>query len=73
MDRGFESAKHGYLAESYLEVLEAEVAPIYSTLDKGYKFIQDNASIYTASKVKQWFLDHGHLTAQRLATLLARS
>jgi hypothetical protein len=39
--------------------LNAEVAPIYSKLDKGYEFIQDNASIHTAGKVKQWFLDHG--------------
>jgi hypothetical protein len=58
MDRDFESKKHRYSAESYLEVLDAEVAPIYSTLDKGYEFMQDNASIYTAKKVKQWFLDH---------------
>ena len=57
IDRDFESAKYGYSAESYLEVLEAEVAPIYSTLDKGYEFIQDNASIHTTKKVKQWFLD----------------
>jgi hypothetical protein len=39
MDRDFESAKHGYSTESYLEVLEAEVAPIYSKLDPGYLFI----------------------------------
>ena len=39
MDRDFESAKHGYSAASYLEVLEAEVAPIYATLEPGYLFI----------------------------------
>jgi hypothetical protein len=39
MDRDFESAKHGYLAESYLEILEAEVALIFELLNKGYEFI----------------------------------
>ena len=59
MDRDFESAKHGYSAESYLEVLEAELAPIYSALPPGYVFMQDNASIHTAHKVREWFRDHG--------------
>jgi len=58
MDRDFESKKHGYSAESYLEVLDGEVAPIYATLDPGYEFMQDNASIHTAKKVKAWFLEH---------------
>ena len=58
MDRDFESAKHGYSAESYLEVLEAEVAPTYTLLEKGYKFMQDNASIHTAHKVRDWFKAH---------------
>jgi hypothetical protein len=39
MDRDFESAKHGYSAKSYLEVLEAEVKPIFEELDAGYLFI----------------------------------
>ena len=39
MDRDFESLKHGYSANSYLEVLEAEVAPWHQTLDKGYVFM----------------------------------
>ena len=39
MDRDFESAKYRYSIELYLEVLEAEVGLIYSTLDPGYKFI----------------------------------
>jgi len=59
MDRDFESKKHGYSANSYLEVLEAEVKPWYEKLDPGYVFMQDNASIYTAGKVKKWFADHG--------------
>jgi hypothetical protein len=52
MDRDFKSAKHRYFANSYLEVLEAEVGPIFDNLDKGYMFMQDNASIYTTYKVK---------------------
>ena len=61
MDRDFESKKHGYSVESYLEVLEAKVALIFKDLELGYKFIQDNASIYKAKKVKAWFLDYSIL------------
>ncbi|PVH75727.1 hypothetical protein DL98DRAFT_643575 [Cadophora sp. DSE1049] len=39
IDRDFESAKHGYSAESYLEVFEAEVKLIFRKLNKGYEFI----------------------------------
>jgi hypothetical protein len=39
MDRDFESVKHGYSAELYLEVLEAEVAPIFIGLGPGYEFM----------------------------------
>jgi len=59
MDRDFESKKHGYSANSYLEVCEAEVAPTFQNLDPGYIFMQDNASIYNAHKVRDWFLDQG--------------
>jgi len=63
MDRDFESKKHGYSSESYLEVLDAEVAPIFSKFkapyDKGYVFMQDNASIHTAHKVRDWFQEEG--------------
>jgi hypothetical protein len=59
MDRDFESAKHGYSARSYLEVCEAEVAPIFQELDDGYLFMQDNASIHTAYSVRDWFTAHG--------------
>ena len=41
-----------------MEVLEAKVALIFEDLELGYEFIQDNASIYIAKKVKAWFLDH---------------
>jgi DDE superfamily endonuclease len=59
IDRDFESAKHRYSARSYLEVCEAEVAPIFEELDNGYLFIQDNASIHRAYSVRDWFTRHG--------------
>lgn len=62
IDRDFESAKHRYSAESYLEVLEAEVGLQFEKLEEdggGYLFMQDNASIYTAGKVKEQFADRG--------------
>jgi len=52
IDRDFESTKHGYSTKSYLEVLGAEVAPIYSVLPPAYLFMQDNASIHTSHKVR---------------------
>jgi len=62
MDRDFESKKHGYSANSYLEVLDAEVEPIFEDLDDGYMFMQDNASIHTANKVKDWFIERKIIT-----------
>ena len=56
MDRDFESAKHGYSANSYIEVLDAQV-PRHYTSDKW--FMHNNASIHTAYKVKEWFANHG--------------
>ena len=53
MDRDFESKKHGYSANSYLEVLDTKVAPSFANLDPGYIFMQDNASIHTTNKVKK--------------------
>jgi hypothetical protein len=52
MDRDFESAKHGYSARSYLEVLDDQVVKYYY---KGLIFMQDNASIHTAGIVQEWF------------------
>jgi hypothetical protein len=59
MDRDFESKKHRYSADSYLKVLDIEVKPIFKNNDPGYIFIQDNASIYTVKKVKEWFRERG--------------
>lgn len=63
LDRDFESKKHGYSANSYLEVLEAQVAPDFEMLDDpGYVFMQDNAPIHTAHRVRDWFIEHGITT-----------
>ena len=59
MDRDFESKKHRYSAELYLEILNAQVRPIFADFEApfndGYLFMQDNASIYIAGNVKAWF------------------
>jgi hypothetical protein len=54
LDRDFESKKHGYLAVSYLEVLEDQIPKCFQL---GMTFMQDNASIHTARVVRQWFAD----------------
>jgi hypothetical protein len=59
MDRDFESKKHGYSANSYLEVLNVEVIPAFTTFEPSYEFMQDNASIHTVGKVKEWFTKRG--------------
>jgi hypothetical protein len=48
--RDFESKKHEYTANSYIEVLEARVLEHYYD---GLIFMQDNAPTYTALKVKE--------------------
>ncbi|PMD56025.1 uncharacterized protein K444DRAFT_694502 [Hyaloscypha bicolor E] len=58
MDRNFESAKYGHLANSYLEICNTEVAPIFLRFDDSYLFIQDNTSIYRAYIVQAWFALH---------------
>jgi hypothetical protein len=67
INRDFESVKHGYSAESYLEILDAQVGPIFKELGKNgdeYSFMQDNASIHTAGKVKAWFTNMGIVTLE---------
>ena len=54
LDRDFESKKNGYSANSYLAVLEDQLPKCW---EPGLIFMQDNASIHTAKKVKQWFED----------------
>ena len=43
MDRDFQSKKNGFSANSYIEVLDANV----QYMDDDICFIQDNASIHT--------------------------
>ena len=49
LERDFESKKHGYSANSYLALLEDLVIPNYTD---DLIFMQDNAPIHTAKKVK---------------------
>ena len=51
MDRDFESKKGGFSANSYIEVLDANVQYMSDDL----VFMQDNASIHTARSVRDWF------------------
>jgi hypothetical protein len=46
----------GYTANSYLQVLNDEMPKCF---EPGRTFIQDNASIHSAKKVKKWFEDEG--------------
>jgi len=55
-DRDFESKKHGYSANSYTEVLDAELVGHWT---EGLIFMQDNASIHIAHKVRDWFREQG--------------
>jgi hypothetical protein len=55
MDRDFESKKHGYSANSYLEVLESQLLKNYK---EDIIFMQDNASIHTAYAVEEWFSNY---------------
>ncbi|KAM3066480.1 hypothetical protein ACMFMG_012227 [Clarireedia jacksonii] len=54
MDRDFESKKNGYSANSYLAVLDHNIE---SCWEPGLVFMQDNAPIHNARKVRQWFAD----------------
>jgi hypothetical protein len=50
MDRDPDSEKSGYTANSYLAVLNDQLP---RTWQPGMTFMQDNASIHTAQKVKK--------------------
>ena len=49
MDRNFTSKNNGCTADSYIEVLDAELAQHHH---EDLIFMQDNASIHTAYKVR---------------------
>ena len=56
LERDFEAKKHGYLANSYIQVFEDNLIDLY---EPGLIFMQDNASIYTVYKMRFWFEIHG--------------
>jgi len=56
MERDPESKRNGYSAISYMETLDEGLVPIY---EPGLIFMQDNASIHTAIKVREWLISHG--------------
>ena len=56
MERDEESKRGGYSANSYIQVLDAQIPTIY---EPGMIFMQDNAPIHTAGKVKAWFENQG--------------
>ena len=56
LERDFESKKMGYSAKFYLQILDDNLKGIY---EPGLIFMQDNAPIHTAKKVKEWFIEWG--------------
>ena len=56
LERDFEAKKIGYSANSYLNVLDQNLTQFYKP---GLIFMQDNASIHTAHKMRFWFETHG--------------
>jgi DDE superfamily endonuclease len=56
MNRDKEGERNGYTANSYLDILEEQISICY---EPGRTFMQDNARIHTAKKVKSWLADNG--------------
>lgn len=54
--RDFAAKKQGYSAESYIQVLDDNLTGIYTP---DLTFMQDNAPIHSAKKVKEWFAEMG--------------
>jgi hypothetical protein len=53
MEHDFKLKKNGFSTNSYIEVLNAHM----QYMDNNMCFMQDNASIHTAQKVKDWFAE----------------
>ena len=49
MERNEESKRGDYFANSYIQILDAQIPTIY---EPGMIFMQDNTPIHTAGKVK---------------------
>ena len=56
LERDWEAKKMGYSANSYIDVLDQNLVGFY---ESGQIFMQDNAPIHTAKKVRLWFEMHG--------------
>jgi hypothetical protein len=56
IERDSDLEKSGYTSNFYLIVLSEQIP---RTWQPGMTFMQDNARIYTAKKVKKWFEDEG--------------
>ena len=56
LTRDSEAKRNGYSANSYIQVLDDNLLGIY---EPGLIFMQDNAPIHTAKKVKKWFEENG--------------
>lgn len=52
MERDMEAPRHGYTSWSYTQILDDNLALIYS---HGTLYQQDNASIHTAEETIEWF------------------
>ena len=55
MVRDEEATRNGYTANSYLEVFEEHIPTLY---EPGLLFMQDNAPIHTANKIRVWLRDN---------------
>ncbi len=56
MERDPETKRNGYSAVSYMDTLDEGLVPIY---EPSYIFMQDNAPIHTAIRVRDWLTAHG--------------
>lgn len=56
MERDLAAKRNGYTAASYVAVLEDEMPQWYKP---GMVFMQDNAPIHTAQKIRDWLETHG--------------
>lgn len=56
MERDATSKRNGFTQNSYLQVLQEHLFPLY---DGTRDFQQDNAKIHMAKRVTDWFLNYG--------------
>ena len=56
MERDPETKRNGYSAVSYMDTLDECLVPIH---EPGQIFMQDNAPIHTAIRVRDWLTAHG--------------